>query len=75
MNALQIFFVLTRHWTLIPYMEKFILWNPCMYVHEETVKSLHRAKKKNCYVALTRPKSENWVGRVDFFFFFFFFLT
>ena len=33
-----------------------------------------RPKKKNCYLALTRPISENWVGRsVDFFFFFFFF--
>ena len=29
-----------------------------------------RPKKKNCYVALTRPKSENWVGRSIFFFFF-----
>ena len=29
-------------------------------------------QKKNCYVALTRPKSENWVGRSIFFFFFFF---
>ena len=28
-------------------------------------------KKKNCYVALTRPKFENWVGRSGFFFFFF----
>ena len=26
-----------------------------------------RPKKKNCYVALTRPKSENWVGRSIFF--------
>ena len=34
-----------------------------------------RPKKKNCYVALTRPKSENWVGRSIFFFFFFFFFT
>ena len=32
-----------------------------------------RPKKKNCYVALTRPKFENWVGRSGFFFFFFFF--
>ena len=31
------------------------------------------APKKNCYVALTRPESENWVGRSLFFFFFFFF--
>ena len=31
-------------------------------------------QKKNCYVALTRPKFENWVGRSGFFFFFFFFL-
>ena len=30
-----------------------------------------RPTKKNCYVALTRPKSENWVGRSIFFFFFF----
>ena len=30
-------------------------------------------KKKNCYVALTRPKFKNWVGRSGFFFFFFFF--
>ena len=29
-----------------------------------------KAQKKNCYVALTRPKSENWVGRSIFFFFF-----
>ena len=28
-----------------------------------------RPKKKNCYVALTRPKFENWVGRSGFFFF------
>ena len=28
-----------------------------------------KAKKKICYVALTRPKSENWVGRSIFFFF------
>ena len=32
-----------------------------------------RPKKKNCYVALTRPKSENWVGRSIFLIFFFFF--
>ena len=32
-----------------------------------------RPKKKNCYVALTRPKLKNWVGRSGFFFFFFFF--
>ena len=31
-----------------------------------------KAKKKNCYVALPRPKFENWVGRSGFFFFFFF---
>ena len=31
----------------------------------------NKAKKKNCYVALTRPKFENWVGRSGFFFFFF----
>ena len=31
-----------------------------------------KAKKKNCYVALTRPKFENWVGRSIFSFFFFF---
>ena len=30
------------------------------------------AKKKICYVALTRPKFENWVGRSGFFFFFFY---
>ena len=29
-----------------------------------------RPKKKNCYVALTRPKFKNWVGRSGFFFFF-----
>ena len=29
-----------------------------------------RPKKKNSYVALTRPKFENWVGRSGFFFFF-----
>ena len=34
--------------------------------------SMIRPKKKNCYVALTRPKFENWVGRSGFFFFFFF---
>ena len=33
-----------------------------------------RPKKKKCYVALTRPKFKNWVGRSGFFFFFFFFL-
>ena len=33
-----------------------------------------RLKKKKCYVALTRPKLKNWVGRSGFFFFFFFFL-
>ena len=34
----------------------------------------HKAPpKKNCYVALTRPKFKNWVGRSGFFFFFFFF--
>ena len=27
-------------------------------------------KKGYCYVALTRPKFENWVGRSIFFFFF-----
>ena len=31
-----------------------------------------RPKKKKCYVALTRPKCKNWVGRSGFFFFFFF---
>ena len=31
----------------------------------------HKAKKKKIYVALTRPKFENWVGRSIFFFFFF----
>ena len=30
-----------------------------------------KAKKKKCYVALTRPKFKNWVGRSGFFFFFF----
>ena len=34
---------------------------------------LTKAKKKKCYVALTRPKFKNWVGRSGFFFFFFFF--
>ena len=34
---------------------------------------LIRPKKKKCYVALTRPKFKNWVGRSGFFFFFFFF--
>ena len=29
-----------------------------------------RPQKKICYVALTRPKSENWVGRSIFFFFY-----
>ena len=28
-------------------------------------------KKKNCYVAFTRPKFENWVGRSIFYYFFF----
>ena len=32
----------------------------------------YKAKKKSCYVALTRPKFKNWVGRSGFFFFFFF---
>ena len=27
-------------------------------------------KKKNCYVALTRPKFKNWVGRLGFFYIF-----
>ena len=31
--------------------------------------TLVRPTKKNCYVALTRPKFENWVGRSIFFFF------
>ena len=31
----------------------------------------HKAKKKNCYVALTRPKFEKLGRSVDFFFFFF----
>ena len=31
-------------------------------------------QKKKIYVALTRPKSENWVGRSIFFFFFFFYV-
>ena len=34
---------------------------------------MYKAKKKNCYVALTGPKFENWVGRSGFFFLFFFF--
>ena len=34
-------------------------------------KLIVRPKKKNCYVALTRPKFENWVGRSDFFYIFF----
>ena len=29
-----------------------------------------RPKKKNCYVALTRPKFKNWVGRFFFIFFY-----
>ena len=43
------------------------------WLHVQTNKSLHssKAKKKNCYVALTRPKFKNWVGRSGFFFFFF----
>ena len=36
--------------------------------------SRYKAKKKKIYVALTRPKLKNWVGRSGFFFFFFFFL-
>ena len=32
---------------------------------------LNKAKIFFFYVALTRPKSENWVGRSIFFFFFF----
>ena len=32
------------------------------------IESAYKAKKKNCYVALTRPKFENWVGRSIFFF-------
>ena len=31
-------------------------------------------QKKNCYVALIRPKFENWVGRSIFYFLFFIFL-
>ena len=32
---------------------------------------MHKAKKKNCYVALTRPKFENWsVGRFFYIFFY-----
>ena len=35
----------------------------------------YKAKKKNCYVALTRPKFENWVGRSGGFFIFIFLRT
>ena len=43
--------------------------NPIFHVNS------YKAKKINCYVALTRPKFENWVGRSIFFFFFFFLRT
>ena len=39
------------------------LWRP-------GVRFWTKAKKKNCYVALTRPKFENWVGWSIFLFFF-----
>ena len=42
------------------------LFSPCWIKHFFLI----RPKKKNCYVALTRPKFENWVGRSIFFFFF-----
>ena len=48
-------------------------WNHVSKICKAASFALHKAKKKNCYVALTRPKSENWVGRSIFFFFFFFF--
>ena len=43
----------------------------CFYIESPVIQV--RPKKKKCYVALTRPKFENWVGRSEFFFFFFFF--
>ena len=49
--------------------------NPeCKYITPFFYSCLHgnKAKKKKCYVALTRPKFKNWVGRSGFFFFFFF---
>ena len=36
---------------------------------------IYKAQKKKIYVALTRPKLKNWVGRSGFFFFFFFLRT
>ena len=44
-----------------------------LYIHmlqEISRKNYNKAPQKNCYVALTRPKSENWVGRSIFFFLF-----
>ena len=45
-------------YTSTPYLTK----NCYLYI-------ITRPKKKNCYVALTRPKFKNWVGRIFFFFF------
>ena len=39
----------------------------------DLIRSVNLRPKKNCYVALTCTKFENWVGRSIFFFFFFFF--
>ena len=49
--------------------------NLCILINTHPPDRYVRPKKKNCYmyVALTRPKLENWVGRSGFFFFFFFF--
>ena len=54
-------------------MSKWVIYRPTCTCLLSMVGSNFRPKKK-CYVALTRPKFENWVGRSGFFFFFFFFL-
>ena len=40
-------------------------------LHFLYIKLYIRPKKKKCYVALTRPKFKNWVGRSGFLFFYF----
>ena len=67
------------------YLTNLLSFNACNNIkriiphdsHHKTIRQYQmifdKAKKKNCYVALTRPKFENWVGRSGFFFFFFFF--
>ena len=53
------------------------VWHICKTlwgVLKRKVRIMTWGQKKNCYVALTRPKSENWVGRSIFFIFFLKFL-